>query len=168
MIAICGRPDSEQDHSWPCAQTVKFTWIWHYYLWIGNFWRHRTSTWLHALCTYVFIFTPVDKSHLSLHSVPQLLRNNTLLDSGITYASRETRRLMFRLTSQINIIPRCLRMTDIRTKMNLSALDVGDFGRVLEGEHNGQQVALTTLHKIHHEDVSIFPLFFPSRCWCIW
>jgi hypothetical protein len=61
-------------------------------------------------------------------------------------------------------MPKCLSMTGIRTKMDLSALDVDDFGLVLEGEHNGQQVALTALHKAHHDDVSAFSIFFPSRC----
>ncbi len=56
-------------------------------------------------------------------------------------------------------MPRCLSMTD--TKIDLSVLDVGDFERVVEGEHNGQQVVLTALHKVRHEDVSVFPIFFP-------
>ncbi|KAF8351795.1 hypothetical protein F5887DRAFT_3062 [Amanita rubescens] len=80
-----------------------------------------------------------------------LLRNNALSDSGIKYP-REARKLMFRLISKVNIMPRCLGMTGIRTEMDLIALDVGDFGRVLEGEHNGQQVALTALHKARHDD----------------
>jgi hypothetical protein len=110
----------------------------------------------------VFIFIPIANIY---PYVPQLLRNHMLSDSGIKYASQEARKLMFRLISQINVMPRCLSMTDIRTERDLSALDVGDFERVLEGEHNGQQVALTALRKVHHEDVSVFPIrFSPSRC----
>ena len=86
----------------------------------------------------------------------------TLADwSGVTQnAKRKARRLMFKLISKIDTVPRCLFITDV--EKDSTAIAMGGYGNVFEGKHNGQLVALKILYKGHHE-VRGFPSF-ASQC----
>ena len=73
-------------------------------------------------------------------------------------ANRKARRLIFRLISKIDTVPRSLFITDV--EKDSSAIAMGGFGNVFEGKHNGQLVAVKVLYKGHHEVRS-----FPSSAW---
>ena len=62
-------------------------------------------------------------------------------------ANRKARRLMLRLISKIDTVPRSLFITDV--EKDSSAIAMGGFGNVFEGKHNGQLVALKVLYKGH-------------------
>ena len=68
---------------------------------------------------------------------------------GIQDVNRKARRLMLRLMSKIDTMPRSLFITDV--EKDSSAIAMGGFGNVFEGKHNGQLVALKILYKGHHE-----------------
>ena len=69
--------------------------------------------------------------------------------SVIQDANRKARRLMFRLISKIDTVPRSLFITDV--EKDSSAIAMGGFGNVFKGKHNGLLVALKILYKGHHE-----------------
>ncbi|KAF8696555.1 hypothetical protein AX14_001521 [Amanita brunnescens Koide BX004] len=82
---------------------------------------------------------------LLLDFILYLLRNNCLSDSGIQNANRKARRLMFKLISKTNVLPKSLFITDAKI---LETIGIGGFGRVLKGEHEGQEVAMKVLYQV--------------------
>lgn len=90
--------------------------------------------------------------------IPQSLRQKKYLSDGIKYHSL-ARRFMFCLISEINTIPRCLRITQAELDdLNGTRSDVRRFVFQRVGWH----VSPTVLRKVRHGDVSIFPIiFFP-------
>jgi len=49
------------------------------------------------------------------------------------------------LISKKNVMPGSLFITDVKTSPDVSSVTIGGFGRVVKGEHKGQQVALKVL-----------------------
>jgi hypothetical protein len=89
----------------------------------------------------------------------QLLRNNSLENSGIQGASRKARRLMLKLITMTNVVPGSLFITaNIRTEIELQGtMAIGGFGSIFKGNYAGQPVALKVLIKARHPEVSKTP-----------
>ena len=66
---------------------------------------------------------------------------------------------MFELVSKMNIIPKSLFITNVKTAKTMIA--VGGFGRVFEGVYKRFPVALKVVDK-GHTNVSCFSKFFLS------
>ena len=62
------------------------------------------------------------------------------------------------LISKKSVMPGSLFITDVKTSPDVSSVTIGGFGRVVKGEHKGQQVALKVLRS--HRNVSSLP-FLP-------
>ncbi|KAF8623805.1 hypothetical protein AX15_006184 [Amanita polypyramis BW_CC] len=60
---------------------------------------------------------------------------------------------MFKLFSNVPVIPKSLFITEVVPKINLDYISMGGFGCVFEGEYRGSQVALKILYKVRHKDV---------------
>ncbi|KAF8736319.1 hypothetical protein AX14_000496 [Amanita brunnescens Koide BX004] len=80
-----------------------------------------------------------------------LLRNiDNLSNLGVYDANRKARKLMFKLISIADVIPKSLFIVDVKTEATM--ISMGAFGRVFRGEHKGQRVALKVIDKGHHDD----------------
>ena len=53
-----------------------------------------------------------------------------------------------------DLIPRSLFIADVRTAIDLGAMDMGGFGAIYKGECAGQLVALKFLNTVRHQEVS--------------
>ena len=60
---------------------------------------------------------------------------------------------MFKLLSNIPVMPKSLFITSVAAKANLDYIGMGGFGCVFEGKYKGKQVVLEVLYKGHHEDL---------------
>jgi hypothetical protein len=74
---------------------------------------------------------------------------------------RKARKLMFKLVSKTNILPRALFITDI--KKDPQAIAIGGFGRVFKGTYRGQVVGLKMLY--HSRRPGVRGLLSPTSSW---
>jgi hypothetical protein len=72
---------------------------------------------------------------------------------------------MYYLISKKDVMPRSLFITDVKSKVDISGIAIGGFGRVFRGEHKGQLVALKVLSR-GHKHVSILPFFLLAVLIC--
>ena len=70
------------------------------------------------------------------------------MNVAIEDANRKARRLMFKLISVTNDVPKSLLITSVT---NLEVINVGGFGCVSRGLHGGRTVAVKELYKVCHE-----------------
>ena len=79
-------------------------------------------------------------------------------------AKRKARKLMIKLVSKTNVLPRHLFITDL--EKDPQAVAVGGFGRVFKGKHGGQLVALKMLYQSRRPGVRGFlsPIFLTVIC----
>ena len=63
---------------------------------------------------------------------------------------------MFKLISAVNVIPKSLFITGVKTEMHLGLIGIGGFGRVFHGEYEGRKVALKVVDR-GRNDVSPLP-----------
>jgi hypothetical protein len=68
---------------------------------------------------------------------------------------------MFKLISKTNVLPKSLFITDAKI---LETIGIGGFGRVLKGEHEGQEVAMKVLYQVQ---VSALPISFLTKRTCL-
>ena len=68
---------------------------------------------------------------------------------------------MFELISETSVIPRSLYITDVRTDMDLHAID-GSYGHVFNGQYDGKAVALKVIEKVYKDVSTFFSLFHPK------
>jgi hypothetical protein len=69
-------------------------------------------------------------------------------------ATRKARKLMIKLVSKTNVLPRHLFITDL--EKDPQAVAVGGFGRVFKGKYGGQLVALKMLYQSRRPGVRGF------------
>jgi hypothetical protein len=62
---------------------------------------------------------------------------------------------MFELISKTDVMPRSLRITDLRT---VDVIDMGDSESRSTGAHKGRSVSLKVIDRAHHRDVSALPV----------
>ncbi|KAF8338411.1 kinase-like domain-containing protein [Amanita rubescens] len=94
----------------------------------------------------------VSDVELLLDFVLILLRNSKFADAG---ANRKARRLMFKLMSTTNVIPRSLFITNVTVRTDSYGIGMGGFGHVYKGEHGRKPVAVKVLYKVRHKQDSI-------------
>ncbi|KAF8737311.1 hypothetical protein AX14_013087 [Amanita brunnescens Koide BX004] len=90
---------------------------------------------------------------LSLEFLLDLLCKNSFANSGVQGANQKARKLLFKLITMTNVIPRSLFITDVRPYQ--SAFDRGGFAGVYKGEYKGRLVALKVLNKVRNEKSSL-------------
>ncbi|KAF8351796.1 kinase-like domain-containing protein [Amanita rubescens] len=88
---------------------------------------------------------------LLLDFLLHLLRDGNLTNLSVPGANRKARRLMFKLISVTNIVPRSLFITDVKIETHIT-IGMGSFGRVFRGEHDGKPVALKLVEKGRKEN----------------
>ncbi|KAF8351827.1 kinase-like domain-containing protein [Amanita rubescens] len=93
--------------------------------------------------------TSSSDTELLLDFILHLLRNGDLSNRGVQDTNHKARKLMYYLISKKDVMPRSLFVTDVKSKVDVSGIAIGGFGRVFRGEHKGQPVALKVLSRGH-------------------
>lgn len=84
-----------------------------------------------------------------------LLRSGCLSNSdAISDASRRARRLMFKIMTNMPVMPRSLFATGVSMKAYHEYISGGGFGLVFKGTLKGAPVSLKVIYKTHNNIVS--------------
>ncbi|KAF8313734.1 kinase-like domain-containing protein [Amanita rubescens] len=90
--------------------------------------------------------TTTSDVELLLDFLLDALRQGSLTICG---ANKKARRLLSKLISMTNVIPQSLFVANV--VVDLGGIDVGGFGHVFKGLHEGKQVAVKILYRIRQE-----------------
>jgi hypothetical protein len=101
----------------------------------------------------MFCFVFFAANLCKIYSLQLLPHIGSLSDLGVQDANRKARKLMFKLISITNVIPKSLFIFGVKTETHLVAtmISMGGYGRVFRGELKGQQVALKVVDQGVHD-----------------